>query len=90
MRWTSHVASVMVKLVDTAPVKKKLLQPVNFKWTGPRADPGSFFKSNPTEFYVKSKSAGGRAARDTIPGLWDVVYKRLTGLEPSGISKWRG
>lgn len=80
----------MVKLVDTIPIEKKILRPVNFKWTGPWVNPGTYLRPNPTEFYVKSKSAGGRAAKDTVPGLWSIVYKRLTGLEPGAVSKWRG
>jgi hypothetical protein len=89
MRWTSHTASVVLKIVDTIPTRHRV-KLMSFKWTGPKVDKGTYFFPNPTEFWVRPKTAQGRAARDTIPGLWDIVYKRLTGLEGSGVQKWKG
>ena len=88
MRWTSHTGTVPVNVVDTAPASSKL-KPVSFRWVGPRVDEGTRLRPNPTEFFVRPKSAEGRAVRDTIPGLWSAVYKRLTGLDSNAVSKWR-
>ena len=89
MRWTGLVGSVLIKLVDTTAARTRVLKPVNFRWTGVAAHQGTFLRPNPTDFFVKHNSAGGRAARDTIPGIWQVVYKRLTGKDPGSVSKWR-
>jgi hypothetical protein len=52
-------------------------------------EPGSTFKPNPTEFFVKPRSAGGKAMRDTLPGIWTGVYERLIRKESAAMSKWR-
>ena len=88
MRWTSHVANLIVKLVDTAPTKDKWFRPLSFKCTGPNVDHGTFFRPNPSEFFVMPRSAKGRAERNTIPGLWAPVYQRLAGKDPASASKW--
>ena len=77
-----------MKIVDTIPAQNKV-KPLSFKWVGPNVDKGTTFFPNPTEFWVAPRTAGGRAARDTVPGLWNIVYKRLTGLEGSA-KKWKG
>ena len=89
MRWSSHTGTVPINFVDTTPVSSRWTKLASFKWIGPRVDEGTTMRPNPTEFYIRPKSAEGRAVRDTIPGLWDAVYKRLTGMDSSTVSKWR-
>ncbi|KPI45809.1 uncharacterized protein AB675_411 [Cyphellophora attinorum] len=66
-------------------------RPVNFTipMTPRLKSESSIWKPSLTEFFVRPKTAAGRAARDTIPGLWEVVYKRLTGIEVSAVGRWR-
>lgn len=87
-RSTALMGEVQVRVCDTQPLKS-LWRPVTFRCVGKTVDPGSFLRPNPTEFFVRPESAGGKAARDTIPGLWSNVYKRLAGTESEAISKWR-
>ena len=88
-RWTSHTASIIIKIADTLPAQTRF-KPVSFKWTGPRVDEGSLIFPNPTEFWVRSKTAQGKAARDTVPGLWEAIYRRLTGTDGAAAQKWKG
>lgn len=87
-RWTGLPGTTDVRINDTVPINSAL-RPVNFKAAGPYVDKGSWLKRNPTDFFLRPKTAGGKAARETIPGLWEVVYKRLTGLSPSSVPKWK-
>lgn len=87
-RWTGLPGSTDVAIADTLPMTSKL-RPVNFRAVGPSVDRGSILKRNPTEFFLRPKTAGGRAARDTIPGLWELVYQRLTGIATSAVPKWK-
>jgi hypothetical protein len=66
-------------------------RPVNFTipMTPRLKSESSIWKPSLTEFFVRPKTAAGRAARDTIPGLWEVVYKRLTGIEVGAVGRWR-
>ncbi|KIW80056.1 hypothetical protein Z517_06671 [Fonsecaea pedrosoi CBS 271.37] len=79
---------VTLRIADTRPIKS-LFRPVSFAWIGPMVQRGNFLRPNPTQFYVRPESAGGRAARDVIPGIWSKVYERLTGVESNAVSKWR-
>ncbi len=79
---------VSLKLANTRPAKS-LWRPVSFEWVGPLVDRGSFLRPNPTQFDVRPQSAGGKAARDVVPGIWTKVYERLTGVESGAVSKWR-
>lgn len=87
-RWTGLPGSTDVKIADTLPATSKL-RPVNFKVEGRYVDKGTWLKRNPTDFFLRSKTAGGRAAQETIPGLWELVYKRLTGVATGTVPKWK-
>ncbi|EXJ65222.1 hypothetical protein A1O7_01563 [Cladophialophora yegresii CBS 114405] len=88
MRSTMITDVVSLNVANTRPAKS-LLRPVSFEWVGPLVTRGFFLRSNPTQFYVRPESAGGRAARDVTPGIWSKVYERLTGVDSSVTSKWR-
>lgn len=88
MRSTSLTDVVSLKLANTRPVKSAF-RPISFEWVGPLVERGKFLRPNPTQFYVRPQSAGGKAARGVIPGIWGKVYERLTGLEGGVVSKWR-
>lgn len=88
LRWTGHTGTVPLNIVDTTPASS-WIRPVSFRYTGPRLDEPWSLRPIPTEFFVRPQSAGGRAVRHTIPGLWGAVYKRLTGVDAANVSKWR-
>jgi hypothetical protein len=88
-RWTGLPGTTDVKIVDTMPIASTW-RPVNFKVTGAFVDRGMWLKRNPTEFFLHARTASkGKAARETVPGLWEVVYKRLTGRAASEVPKWK-
>ncbi|EXJ75857.1 uncharacterized protein A1O5_00364 [Cladophialophora psammophila CBS 110553] len=88
MRSFTITDMVSLKIANTKPIKS-LFRPVSFEWVGPLVERGGLLRPNPTQFYVRPESAGGRAARDVIPGIWSKVYERLTGIESNVVSKWR-
>ncbi|KIW98702.1 uncharacterized protein Z519_00363 [Cladophialophora bantiana CBS 173.52] len=88
MRSFTITDMVSLKIANTKPIKS-LFRPVSFEWVGPLVERGGLLRPNPTQFYVRPESAGGRAARDVIPGIWSKVYERLTGVESNVVSKWR-
>jgi hypothetical protein len=88
MRATMITDVVSLKIADTRPTRS-LWRPVSFQWIGPLVTRGFLLRPNPTQFYVRPESAGGRAARDVTPGIWSKVYERLTGVESNVTSKWR-
>ena len=75
-------------LADLVPAKS-LWRPVTFEWVGRRVNKGSWLMPNPTKFYVRPNSGTGKESRDTIPGIWETVYKRIVGVESDTVAKWR-
>lgn len=93
LRWTGINGMMRIQLSECAPlrgVEKAWWNIANFKvpMTSKRRAESSFLKPALSEFFVYSSTAGGKRARDTIPGLWEVVYKRLTGRDAVVVSKW--
>lgn len=87
MRAIPLPGSIEANIADLVPAKN-LWRPTTFQWVGKRVDPGSWIRPNPTSFYVRPTSGTGKEARDTIPGIWENVYKRIVGIESGDVSKW--
>ncbi|RMZ80584.1 hypothetical protein DV738_g2710, partial [Chaetothyriales sp. CBS 135597] len=88
--WTSLPGVAKIKIGDTVPVSNKFnVPPVSFRWVGPRVDRGSWLFPVPTDFWVGPTTSRGQAARTTVPGIWDALYKRLTGLDAASGRKWK-
>lgn len=81
-------ATVEVNVADLVPAARKW-QPVTFEWVGRRVNRGTWYRPNPTLFYVKPTTGTGKEARDTVPGIWENVYKRIVGIESAAVAKWR-
>ena len=103
LRWTGIPGFMRVRIADVQPLPfaaqadkpwwlpRDLERMANFKipMTPMIKETSSFLKPAITEFFVRTKTAGGRAARNTIPGLWEIVYKRLTGVEVGAVPRWK-
>jgi hypothetical protein len=96
LRWTGFGGTTLARIMDLKPIpttnnniKRWWRRQANFEVTGHRADRGTWLRPNPVQFSVNPSTAGGKAARNTIPGLWDVVYKRLTGVTADTATKWK-
>jgi hypothetical protein len=89
MRSIPLPADVTVQVRDLKPVTSRF-RPVTFEWVGNRVDSGPWYRPNLTQFFVKPKSGTGKEKRDTIPGIWEAVYKRLLGVESRVSAKWKG
>lgn len=88
MRSTALPATVEANVADLVPAKS-IWRPVTFEWAGKRVNRGSWIRPNPTAFYVRPNTGTGKEARDTIPGIWENVYKRIVGIESKAVEKWR-
>lgn len=80
MRATALTGQIEAKIADLVP-RKGLWPPATFEWVGRSADTGTWFRGNPTRFFVNERSGTGKAARDTVPGIWENVYKRIMRLD---------
>lgn len=88
MRSTALPATVEANIADLVPAMS-MWRPVTFEWVGERVGRGSFLRPNPTAFYVRPNSGSGKEARDTVPGIWENVYKRIVGIASKSVEKWR-
>lgn len=80
MRATALTSQVEASLADLVPRKGKW-PPTTFEWVGRRVERGTWLRPTPTCFFVNQRSGTGKAARDTVPGIWENVYKRIMGME---------
>lgn len=81
---------VVVRLDELAPASGAWYRPLTFAWVEKyTARRGGGWWKNPREFFVRPKTAVGVAAPDTIPGVWEGVYRKLTGVESDAVAKWR-
>lgn len=91
-RMTALPGTISINVADLQQIRLTSRWPwqvANFKWVGTQVERGSFFRRNPTEFYMKPETGAGMAKRDVIPGIWPEVYKRLTGTAKEPVSRWR-
>ncbi len=87
MRATALTGQLEANIADLVP-RKGNWPPTTFEWVGRRVNEGTWFRGNPTRFFVKQRSGTGKAARDTVPGIWENVYSRIMGIERRIEKKW--
>lgn len=80
MRASALMGQVEVSIADLVP-SKGLWPPRTFKSVGKHLDRGPWYHRKPTQFFVNERSGTGRASRDTIPGIWELVYPKIMKLE---------
>jgi hypothetical protein len=80
MRATALTGQIEAKIADLVP-RRGFWPPATFEWVGRSAHTGTWFRGNPTRFLVNERSGTGKAARDTVPGIWENVYKRIMRLD---------
>lgn len=69
--------SIKARLSQFEPTEGNLFRPLTFKWKDRWLKTRPFSRSTPTSFYVSPKTASGEASKNTIPGIWDSVYRQL-------------
>lgn len=81
--------AIKARLSEFEPTQGNILRPLTFKWKNRLLKNRPSSISTPTSFYVDSKTASGAASTNTIPGIWDRVYKQLVGGgQASPMAKW--
>ena len=80
MRATALTGQVEVNIADLVP-RTGIWPPTTFEWVGRSVDQGTWFRGNPIRFFVNKRSGTGKAARDTVPGIWENVYERIMRAE---------
>lgn len=80
--------SIKAKMSEFEPTKGNLFRPLTFKWMSKYAKHKGGLIQNPTSFYVNPKSATGEASKDTVPGIWGSVYRKLANPEGSSVARW--
>jgi hypothetical protein len=80
MRSSALTGQVEAIIADLVPRRGKW-PPTTFEWIGRRVQTGTWFRGNPTRFFVNQRSGTGKAQRDTVPGIWENVYRRIMRVE---------
>ena len=84
--WTG---TAEVHLADLAPAPGRF-PPSTFRWAGRRVDHGPWYSPNPMSYYVRERTAThGQAGKDTIPGIWEHVYRKIMHMESDTMGKWK-
>ena len=83
-------ADADVSMAEIVP-DKRVFPPSSFrvvpKSHGPRKGP--WFSPDPLTYYVRPHTTThGKAVKDTIPGIWEPVYRRIMGVESDIAAKW--
>lgn len=78
MRATALVGQVEARVSELVP-KRRTWPPTTFTWVGRRMDTGPWWNRKITQFFVNQRSGTGKAAKETVPGVWENVYKSIMG-----------
>lgn len=81
--------SFKARTSELEPTTGTLLKPLSFKLADKykKLHSNSFFV--PTEFFVSEKTALGEQSWDTIPGIWNTVYRQLMKIDEKEGEKWQ-
>ena len=80
--------SIKARISEFEPTKGNFLRPLTFKWRD-KFNSRRASRFTPTSFFVWPKTASGASSKDTIPGIWESVYKQLMKpAERTGVAKW--
>lgn len=76
------------RVSDLEPTSGNMLRPLSLKLKKYSRNDSDFFQ--PSSFYVWPKTAIGEKSKNTIPGIWDGMYKKLMRISdgPEAI-KWK-
>lgn len=77
---------LQARVSELEPASGNILRPVSFQFKNQKDS--SFFR--PSSFFVWPKSAVGEKSTNTIPGLWDNMYRKLMSTpENTVMGKWK-
>lgn len=81
--------SIKAETSEFVPTKGNFLRPLSFTWRDDLVNrrPSSVF--TPNTFFVEPKTAAGNSSKDTIPGIWESVYRQIMKGPAKESPKWR-
>lgn len=80
---------IKANVCEFEPSQGTWLRPASFRFLDKYQKKRPTPRFSPTSFYVEPKTASGEASKDTIPGLWGSVYKRLMeSPQDNQLAKW--
>lgn len=81
--------SVKASTSDLVPTKGKLLQPLTFTWKDKDVKQLKATKWAPNSFFVQSTTATGNKSVNTVPGIWESVYRQIVKEPNKPSPKWQ-
>lgn len=82
--------SVQAATSDLVPTKSRFLRPLTFQWKNKAVmQHRKSSKWEPEAFYVEPKTAFGKKSKDTIPGIWENVYRQIMKDPGKPSLKWK-
>lgn len=81
--------SVKASTSDLIPTKGKLLQPLTFTWKDKYVRRQKSPKWAPASFFVENTTAVGKTSTNTVPGIWETVYRQIVKEPNKPSPKWK-
>lgn len=81
--------SVKGSTSEFTPTKGNFLRPLTFTWSAESPQKRTTSRFVPNSFFVQSKTATGTASTNTVPGIWETVYKQIIKEPGKDSPKWK-
>lgn len=81
--------SVKTSTSDLVPTKGNGLRPLTFTWNDYSLKRRKTTIWEPRSFFVQSTTASGSRSKDTVPGIWESVYRQITREPEKPSPKWQ-
>lgn len=81
--------SVKASTSDLVPTKGNFLQPLTFTWKNNDVKQQKSTRGVPNSFFVQSTSATGAKSVNTVPGIWESVYRQIVKEPNKPSPKWQ-
>ena len=80
-----------VSMAEIVPYKR-FFPPSTFRVVPGAHEPrkGPWFSPDPLMYYVRPQTAmHGKAVKDTVPGIWEHVYRSFMRAESEAAGRWK-
>lgn len=81
--------SVKASTADFVPTKGSSLRPLTFTWKDKYLGRQKSTRWDPRSFFVQSTTASGSKSKDTVPGIWESVYRQIVKESEKSSPKWQ-